>query len=173
MEEIKRLIEDRQVQAIKREITKKLMCIVRNMGQPIYGNTGFGTGLNVNSYDPDAWLLEEERLQGGDLLLASADDYSSNGYLYDALSIGHNFEIRYMDTSLRAKYDGHIVYLEEEGKLKAYVPEEKWEQLVAGLYAKAKPLDDQRRVKDKEESKAWFMKQAAKFLEELRKSWGF
>jgi len=174
MEEIKRLIEERQVMAVKKELTKKLLCVVRNLGSPIVNQTsGYGVGLSSNEYDSEAWLTEDERNLSG-MPTATDEDYSENGYIYDSLARGHNFEVRYLtyDKELRAKYNGYVVYLEEDGKLKAYLPHEVWEKLTNDLYDVAKPKDEARKAKEKEEANKGFMRQATKFLKELRDSWG-
>lgn len=171
MDEIKRLIESRQIEAVKKQLTQKLLCIVRNLGQPIYGEAGYGTGSSSNSFDSDAWLTEEERNED-ELPTASDDRYSNMGFIYDALQRGHNFEIRYLDSVLRANYNGFTVYLEEDNKIKAYIPHQIWEKLTNDLYDHAKTLDESRKLQNKEEEKAGFMKKATKFLKELRESWG-
>ena len=173
MEEIQRLVQDRENQATKRQISPKLMTVARSLGQSVFGDMGFGSGLGGSPYDPEAWMSDEEK--GEDLPTAGDGDPSDMGLIYDALNIGHNFEIRYMkhDKQVRAKYDGRIVFLEEEGKIKAYVPNPVWEELLDRIYAKAKPVEETRKIKEKQESKEGFVKQANKFLKELRESWGF
>lgn len=173
MEEIKRLIEARQIEATKKQITLKLMCIVRNLGQGIYGDVGFGAGLGGSSLDTEAWMTPEER---GEEMPTAEDggEYSDMGYLFDALNIGHNFEVRWLvhDRELLAKYNGYTVYQEEEGKLKAYVPNKVWEDLMDRLYVRAKPVEEVNKTDAKKEHDAGFFRQAAKFMKELRDSWG-
>lgn len=173
MEEIKRLVEDRQNMATKKQLSPKMMTIVVNLGSGIYGDCGFGGGINSSTLNTNEWMLPEET---GEDLVATADDvdYSDIGYIFDSLNIGHNFEICYFknERKLRAKYNGYIVYLEEEGKLKAYVPNSTWESLVDWFYVKAKPIEDKAREKTKNENQKSFMKQTANFMKELRESWG-
>jgi hypothetical protein len=173
MEEIKRLIEQRQIEAVKKQLTLKLMTVVKSLGQGIYGDFGCGREFSSTAYDPDAWLTEDERSKGG-MPTANDDDYSDMGYIFDALNMGHNFEVRWMgwEKELRAKYNGHVVYLDVEGKLRAYVPNATWEGLTDRLYELAKPIDERARQKEKEESQQSYFKQAAKFLKELREAWG-
>lgn len=172
MEEIKRLIEERQIMATKKQLSTKLTSIVTSLGDGMYGDMGFGTGFGGSSLDTEAWMLPEERDE--EIPTADDDDYSHLGYLFDALSMGHNFQVRYTthDRELRAKYNGITVFLEEEGKLKAYLPDSVWEGLVDRLYVKSKPVEEANKDKAREENQKSFMKQAAKFMKELRESWG-
>lgn len=172
MEEIKRLIEARQIEATKKQITLKLLSVVRGLGSPVYGEGGFGAGLGGSMYDPEAWMTDAER--GQEMPTAEDEDYSHIGQLYDALSIGHNFEVRYMtyDKELRASYNGFVVYKEEDNKLTAYVPHPVWEDLLDRLYKKSRPAEEARKEMERKDDEAGFMRQAAKFLSDLRKSWG-
>ncbi len=172
MEEIKRLIEERQIMATKKQLSLKMTTIVTNLGSGIYGDVSFGAGLGGSTLDTNAWMLPEEKNE--EILDAEEVDYSDLGYLFDALGMGHNFEIRLFknERELQAKYNGYVVYLEEEGKLKAYVPNSTWENLVDTLYRRAKPIEDEMKEKTKEKNQKSFLKQASKFMKDLRESWG-
>lgn len=172
MDEIKKLIEDRQMMATKKQLSSKLTIIASNLGSGIYGDTGFGAGLGGSSLDTEAWMLPEEKDE--EILDAEDQEYSDMGYLFDSLNMGHNFEIRLLthEREIRATYNGYVVYLEEEGKLKAYVPNAIWENLVDKLYLQAKPKEDDKRIATKEVNQKRFMQQAAEFMKELRDSWG-
>jgi hypothetical protein len=172
MEEIKRLVEERQIMASKKKISSKLNTVVTSMGSSVYGDSGYGAGYSSNAYETESCILPPDT--GEDIQIAHDADCSDIGYLYDALRLGHNFEILYLkyERQLRAKYNGYIVYLEEEGKLKAYVPNPVWEELLDRIYLKAKIVEEDNQKQTKIENEKGFMKHASKFMKELRESWG-
>jgi len=173
MDEIKRLIESRQVEATKKQLSKKMLCIAKYSGHKMYSEFGFGSGSMSTQYDSDDWLTEGEK--GYANLPEATDDFFEYGYVFDALNSGHNLEIRYMsgDNELRTTYNGYVVYLEIDGKLRAYVPHNNWEEVVERLYQKAKVKEELVVKEEKIESESKFMREATKFLKELRDSWGF
>ncbi len=170
MDDIKKLIENRQVQATLKQLTPKLMCIVKHLGQKIMGNEGVGEGLHVTPYDSGIPYLDNEEQQ----LPTAEDEPYAIGYIYNGLSIGHNLEIRYLtdDRDLRASYNGYTVYREIEGEIEGYVPNETWENVVDRLYKRAKEKEEQAKKDEKIEKKNTLLKDAKKFLDKLRETWG-
>lgn len=167
MDEIKRLIERRQAQAVMNKVTAKLTVIAEFLGQPIVHD---GTGPHDDPYDP-FWAPEPEIVR----TLDEADGTRSIGFHYDGLRIGRNFEIRHLteDRDIRATMDGRVVYQEVEGEVTAYSPRPDWEELVERLYEQARRAADQQAATDKKEKKARLNAQAANFIQKLRDAWGF
>jgi hypothetical protein len=168
MQEVKKLIESRQIEALKKHIPAKLMTIVKYMGQKIYNHSDFGSGIERTEL-PSFDEFEEEEIPEMD-----GSNYDSIGYVYDSLSSGRNFEIRYLqyENELVAKFNGNNVFLEVDGKIKGYVPNETWESWMDKLYEIAKPIETKTIKDEKEEKKKSLYKHAIEFIEELKQVWG-
>lgn len=171
---IKALIDARTIEAISKKLTQKMMTIAQYMGSPIIGEYSYSSVL------PDFWEYEIDDPFDSDRIREASEGASENnlGFIYDSLKHGVHFEILvriYADkiTLLRASYGGNHVYIEEEGVLKGYAPDPKWEQHMEDLYAHAIKLEKiankEIELKQNEENK--FVKKS--FLQKLKLIWGY
>ena len=150
MEEIKRLVEQRQIESLKKQLPTKMLCILKILGSNVYSDSGYGTGINTNEYD-DEFFGDEETNDGNEIKEIPDEDYSDIGWTYTYLKFGTNIEIRYLihDKELKTTYNGYTVYLEIDGQLKSYVPSPLWEESIDALYLIAKPKEDENKKEEK------------------------
>lgn len=162
MEELKKLIEARQIEAARKKLPEKLICVAKYLGQPMYGMAG---GLEYNEFD---WEIYEEIPTADDI------DYEPYGYFFYALSFGHNFEIKYNheEHNLKVKYNCISVFSEVDGQLTGYFPSPLWEDLVENYYKIAKEKEEIKTKANKLAEKEGFLKQASKFMQKVRETWG-
>lgn len=166
---IRKLIESRNNDSIKKRIPLKLSVIAETLGSQI-----------THQFMSDDIFSTMLMAQSEEIETLSEDTATRRiGYIFDSLSSGTNIEITYMvdqaeteGTMLKCRYQGYLVFHEEHGELQAYVPHESWEQIVDRLYAKA--LDKKLQMQEvlKEEMKKKMEKEGHGLLEKLRNLWG-
>ena len=180
---VKKLIQVRTIEATKKNVNSKLVCIARNYGSPIIGHYYDMPLLNedwsdFNNPDKD-WSVVED---GEDGTLPRL------GYIYDSLKLGVNLEIVVMakettdhktgkrelekPTKVKCSYRGYTVYHEEDGRLLCYAPFPEWENHVEKVYNQATGADKRRIDADKKEENRIRKKAAKEALGKLRMLWG-
>jgi hypothetical protein len=171
---IKSLIDHRMVEALKKKINQKLLTIAQFMGSPIVGEYSYSSML------PDFWEYEIDDPYDPEKIAEATENAGEQrlGYSYDSLRHGINFEIlvRTYGESIhliRATFNGMVVYLEEEGILKGYHPEPRWEQHMEDLFVHAKKLEDRFVKKAQEEETKESKARKKTFLEQLWLIWGY
>jgi hypothetical protein len=171
---IKSLIDARVVEALKKKITAKLTTIAQHMGSPILGEYSYSSML------PDFWEYEIDDPYDANRVIDASNNASEMnlGYSYDSLRYGINFDIViriYADkiNIVRASLNGNIVYLEEEGELKSYVPNPIWEQHMEDLYVHAHKLEKQVLDQEKAIKEEELKKSKKTFLQKLKLIWGY
>lgn len=177
---IELIIEERQAEAAKKDITRKLKAIVRVLGYEVRSESGgtFEGGFGYFQSELDEnwdWSLENN---DDDLMEMPISDLEANTLVvlrcYDGLSNGVNFQINYDENNetISASYDGNKVYTEVRGKLKTYVPLPVWEKHVDSLFSiaerRAKIKDEEASANQKQEKQGMIQK----VLEHLQKNWG-
>jgi len=138
---IKLIKEQREAEAIKKNLPRKLRALSDSMGYEIRSEQGeYGCGIDQNYWPEDwEWQLpdEAEENEEFDLERMPVADISSEviGYCYDGLSIGFHFELKHLlqSNEIQAYYQGKMVYHEIGGELHCYVPMKEWEDRVEKL----------------------------------------
>lgn len=201
----KRIKEQRTVEANKKNLMGfdgKLGCIVRNMGQPIVGQTRGGCYYSEGpSYDFWAIPGDEEELHGtpeeitqqiptfdteggeqpeGDVWMERHspvvfESVENLGWYFDGLSRGMHLEIKYDENEkeLLVRYKGRVVYQETAGDLESYVPMHEWEDMIDRLAKVAKQLQITKNKKEKEENKKQIKAHKESWVTKMKNKWGF
>lgn len=170
MEELKRLVEQRQIEATLRKLTPKMMCILQFLGSPIICEGHFGSGIDQH-FLHQPWLeYDEEEI----LTWEEGAEPTEMGQVFDTLSIGQNFEVKFnnFEKELVATYNGFLVYKETEGILRAYFPDDNWETLIDYFYEIAHKKEIKNKAEEKEKEKTNLLKDVSKFMKKLRETWG-
>lgn len=175
MEEIKRLKEKREIEATLKKLSSKMQVILQNIGHPMVSHS---SNNSVSYYDNEAWLTEGERTANKSHGMDTMDEEDSGyciGYIYDTLHTGTNIELKYMinERELKATFNGYTVYLEIEGVLHGYAPNDAWESAIESAYARAKLVEESKKKQEKEEKQKQAIKKANTFIQRLRETWGF
>jgi hypothetical protein len=156
--EVQRLIEQRQIRAAANKWSIKLTLIATRLGTPIMAEYDLGVVT-----DPDQ-------------LDTYGDDDSSRmiGHLYDSLHLGRNLEVRLMDggRNIRACWEGRLVYEEDEGALTTYVPQDEWEEFVNYLYQVAQKRDTTAQEREREARRSALGEKADRVIQKLKDLWG-
>lgn len=180
---VKKVIQARTIEATKKNINSKLICIARNYGSPIIGNYY------------DSFLLDEDWANFNDpnndwSNVHDAEDGTLPrlGYVYDSLNLGKNIEIVVMaretinnktnkkelekPTKVKCNYNGYTVYHEEMGRLVCYAPFNEWEEHIDKVYKNATITDQKRISGEKKEEERIRKKVTKQVLKNLRMLWG-
>lgn len=180
---IKKVIQARTIEATKKNINSKLVCIARNYGSPIIGHYY------------DAPLMDEDWSNFNDPShdWSTPDDGEDGtlprlGFIYDSLKLGKNVEIVVMarettniktgkremekPTKVKCSYNGYTVYHEEDGRLVCYAPFAEWEEHIDKVYKNATGTDKRRVDKEKSEEEKIRKKATKQALSKLRMLWG-
>lgn len=167
-EEIKSRIEKRVIEAREKSMTPKLILIAKNLGQPMISQNENVTFL------PDSWTLpdDDELPEHGDWNLETL------GYYFDGLKCGINLTVKtliYEDQphEVKATYNSYLVYLEEEGRLRAYAPFKVWEDAIEMFYEAAIVAEQKKIKREKEEKKKQDKVRTRGILSRLRDLWNF
>ncbi len=180
---VKKLVQARTIEATKKQIHAKLVCIARNYGSPIIGHYYDSPLMDEdwsNFNDPTRdWSVMEEEDEGTVPRL---------GFVYDSLKVGTNLEIVVMvkertdrktgkkelekPTKIKCSYNGYTVYHEEDGKLICYAPFPEWEKHIDKMYNQATGVDKRRVEADKKEENKLRKKATQQALSKLRMLWG-
>jgi hypothetical protein len=197
-----RIREQRTIEAVKKNfmgLNGKLGCIVRNMGQPVYGSSSDGYSFSesdgvVPSHELNFGLPPEE-LQASIPYLEvphdeptgfgwrgeRADDYHVNevgshemGWHFDGLSSGMHLEIKYLieRRELAVSWQGYCVYKEVAGELSAYFPKDDWEANIEKLFPIAKSRDRKKQTDELVERKTANEQAKVGLLQRMRNKWG-
>lgn len=178
---IKKVIQERTIEATKKNINTKLICIARNYGHPIIGHyyDSFLSNEDWDDFnDPTKDWSEED----------DSGTLPKLGYIYDSLRIGKNIEIVVMareeidpltgekglekPTKVKCSYNGYTVYEEQEGRLVCYAPFNQWETIIDNIYKQAVGADKLRKDNEKEKDNIIRKKATKSVLSTLRKLWG-
>lgn len=180
---ISKLIQARTIEATKKNINAKLICIARNYGSPIIGHYYDASLLDEDwsdFNDPTRdWSVIEETEDG---------NLPRLGFIYDSLKLGTNIEIVVMaketkniktgkkelekPSKVKCSYNGYTVYHEEDGKLVCYAPFPEWENHIEKIYNQATGADKRRIDIDKKEENKIHKKATQQALSKLRMLWG-
>ena len=174
-EKIKALIEQRVIEATKKQMTQKLLLIAKYLGRPIIAQSVLGTKLE------DPWRLEEDIIYDPtNLPIQDPDEWSTTerGFHFDGLSCGINLCVTALMydrkvEELKATFNGYMVFAEAEGALKAYAPFPAWENAVNMFYEAAVQKEKKRLLQEKEQRQEENRKKAAGFWQKFRMLWGY
>lgn len=179
---VKKVIQSRTIEATKKNVNTKLVCIARNYGSPIIGHY-YDAPLsnedwsNFNNPDKDWYAVSD----------AEEETLPRLGYIYDSLKLGKNVEIVVMAKETRSKtgrselekptkvkccYNGYTVYHEEDGRLMCYAPFPEWEEHIDKIYRNASGTDTLRIDQEKAEENRIRKKMTKQALGQLRMLWG-
>ncbi len=163
---IKSLIENRTHEAIRKELSKKLLTIVRAFGKPIIEQIVPYTSL------PNFWETEAPEIPE-----ISDDSIQLRGYYFDGLSRGINLCIKVtmydnFISELSCDYNGYRVFTETEGEIRSYAPFTSGEEAVDRLHSYAVPVDEEKTRVKKQEKKEADKKKALTIMQKLRLLWG-
>ena len=182
------LKEQRLGQAMDRNymgLDGKFGIILKALGKPVISQ---GTA----NYEVTEWkdmyeLQDEDRLPEEDL----DAPITEIGKIFDGLKFGYNIEITYMkegtipikkdeyyvtnepaEKVLKVFWKGYLVYLEAEGELYTFTPNDEWEDLIVKIYDSAVKVYKDKKKDAIIEAKLEDMQDKLSFLERLRRQWG-
>lgn len=155
---VKELIRRRQMEAVKNQISTKLITVAQNFGKTVV-SSGFRQtnpkywdqedGFYVESFDQIQTVDEDDEWV----------EYET-GWHFNGLRFGVNLEILVLlseesemsrrPVEVKATYRGYVVFTEIEGKVKAYAPFKEWEDRLNDLYDAASKADKRRKDREKE-----------------------
>jgi hypothetical protein len=166
------LIERRKLEAARKEVSKKLISIVKHLGKPMIEQ-----GANCR-YLPDMWMLEEQQ---DDYIILEPDEYMNEwnkGYYFDGLKYGINLCIKtliYEDRvrEVKATFNGYLVFSEEGGDVVGYAPFSEWENAMNMFYEASSIKEEKESVIIKQNLKEENKKQAKSIMTMLRHFWGY
>ena len=176
-ENIEKIVEDRQAEAIKKDLTRKLKTIVTILGFEIrsgggvMSEGGFGYSASEPIADDWEWKLEdEEHMPTADL---DAGTYS-HGMYFDGLSSGFNLQIMYKegDELIKVTCEGMLVYREAKGQLDTYLPSPQWEDKVESLFSLARKRSKMQEKEKKDAKNEKNKSRIKQVLDYLRRHWG-
>jgi hypothetical protein len=180
-ENIERLIEERQAEAIKKKLSEKLRLVATMLGfairDKVLGSRSVDTPTAMMGYSSheliDAWgedPTEEEEIPTD----ADIGESAVLGYYFDGLSSGINLQIYLEDAAgfMKASHQGKDVYQESQGKLEMYIPSAEWENWVESLYRSAEKRAKVQDQKDREIEKLRKKKLMDRALDFVKKHWG-
>lgn len=166
---IKKLVEKRTLQAAQKQISQKLRCIARSLGNEIIGDSF------IQTFIPDAYEITSEDIASYDEY--NLPDMNVRGYVYDTLKHGVNIEIIMMlsgdkVSEIKCSYNGNIAFHEEEGQLQAYAPDDGWETVIESQWhrAKKKELEQEKYAQINKRREDVVKKE--NLLQKLRRIWG-
>ena len=179
----RRIKEQRLIDATQKGLTGldgKIGTILKGMGEPIIVHEGgrheelFGIIMPTFTSTPmeDPYALDGE--DQNELPEFDETEPVQIGWIFDGLSRGVHMEIKYMmDTKeLTLTYKGYLVYAEEAGELKCYVPHKEWEEKIEQLLVSARPMAVAKHKDIAHEEKEKDKRDKLSFLEKLKSLWG-
>ncbi|RDJ35613.1 MAG: hypothetical protein DWQ19_12410 [Crenarchaeota archaeon] len=124
-------------------------------------------GIPIDDPDSPEWTNKEN-------VLRQQVSTANIGWHFDGLNRGMHLEIKYLDSTseLSVYYKGYLVYKEEKGSLKTFVPDSEWEGWIQSLYQQAKKKENKHRKEEKEERIKIAQKNKESWLQRIRKNWG-
>lgn len=177
------LIEQRVIEASKKQVPQKLLSVAKWLGRPIIAQTLFGDRLDDTwkydddmIYDPNSIptmkFSEDRTYEGGEW--GSLD----RGYNFDGLKCGINLCITALlyDNKLdelKATYNGYLVFAEIEGALKAYAPFPAWENALDMFYEAAVQREREQTIKEKAKRQEVNRQKMKNFWQKFRMLWGY
>jgi len=172
--DLAKIIELRQVEAVKKNISKKALTIVSALGFSIMDQYGGGSheGFSINQGSPLSYEPYEQDVYDYGQLPTQDTTPSEVGRYFDGLSSGANLQISQKYDILQINFEGRIVYREQAGQLERYAPSQQWEEKLDSIYVLA-----QKRVKLKESAASVDEDKSdsrlQKILDYMRDFWGF
>jgi len=165
------VIEQRQAEAMKKDLTKNLKKIARYLGHELTGNTGSEEGISGSFFENTEYYENDNE---DELPIFEGSFDKTIGYHIDLLSSGIDLQIMYFikEDSIRVQYLGNKVYEDSANNLIRYLPDDAWERYIKLLLKK---VPEQVKIQEREElakqSKTSKF-QVSKVLEYLSKNWG-
>lgn len=174
-EKIRALIEQRVIEATKKQMTQKLLLIAKFLGRPIIAQSILGNKLD------DPWRLEEDIIYDPtNLPLQDPDEWSTTerGFHFDGLSCGINLCITalFYDRKveeLKVTYNGYMVFAESEGVLRAYAPFPAWENAVTMFHEAAVQKEKKKLIEEKQHKQEDNRRKRESFWQKFRMLWGY
>jgi hypothetical protein len=181
---VKKLVQVRTIEATKKNINAKLVCIARNYGSPIIGHY-----YDAPLFQDEDWMDFNDPTKDWSVMDDMEDGTLPRlGFIYDSLKVGTNLEIvvmvretknpktgkRELDkpSKVKCSFNGYTVYHEEEGKLICYAPFPEWENHIEKVYRQATGSDKKRVDVEKKEEVKFRKKATQQALSRLRMLWG-
>lgn len=174
-EKINSLIEQRIMEATKKQITQKLLCVSKYLGRKITAQSMFADPLR------DHWQTDEDLIYDPNHISTNdPDDWTitDRGFYFDGLKCGINLCVTvllYDDkvSELKATYNGYLVYAEIEGEVKAYAPFPAWENALDMFHEAAVQVEKKRMMEHKEIRQEDNRQKMQSFWQKFRMLWGF
>jgi len=148
--------EQRQIEASKKDLSKKALLIARFMGEPIRGTMGY------TEYPEDE-------------ISEMADESVFHfGWQFDALSYGCNIQVTYYKYNHRITvcYNSDLVYEESSGELTKYLPSEEWELKLDHWSKKARKLKKDSDIVEEQRKEITTSKLLQNMKALLKMTWG-
>lgn len=185
----KRIREQRKLEADNKKYLgkkSKFVMIATIFGDKIISDVGDGEGFEYRDL-PDFYGdpspsngIEWDTGKVHDMpegARPSSDDMDwghFSGLIYDGLKIGLNLQIIYMIAAeeVTVRYNGDVVYSERLGNLRAFAPDEEWEDHINRLATKAMEIYRKNGPQFNAQKIAEIKQEKALELSWLRKKWG-
>lgn len=175
-EKVELLIEERKSQALEKQLSIKLTKIAKFLGKPIMSQRSLNTSWHEDFvYDPDNINNIKE--------VQDDEDTYQIGYYFDGLAYGINLSISmYVSDNdygnriieeINVKYNGYLVYSEQEGTLVAYAPFAKWEDSVNMFYDGALQIEKKKLAAYKEAKRIKDQEKVNSFWSKFKSLWGY
>jgi len=179
-ENVKKIVEDRQAAAVKKDLTRKFKAVANVLGFDIrHGGGGSdrmegGLGHSASPALEFGWEWELEDDEEESLPISEDVPTYVIGKYFDGLSSGINLQILYREDEETTKvtYNGILIYHEFEGNLHTYLPSDLWESKLEMLFRLAKKqakIQDEKVQEDRAEDTKGRVR---RILDYLRTNWG-
>lgn len=166
------LVEQRIIEATKKNIANKLWLVAKNLGKPIISQGIFSNPITT----PEDIIYDSGEIA----TVSEEDDWNiyNRGYYFDGLRYGVNFCITadaYEDkmTNIKATFNGYLVFAEVEGEIRAYAPFPAWESPLTMFYVGALKYDTKLQRKESYRQYKERKSRFATFWENFRQLWNF
>ena len=162
----------RQVEAVKKGLSKKAAAVARFLGSEIRA-PGFGledVGFTQDTYSLDVYDMPEEEA----ILEVSEDSFGIIGWSFDALSHGCNIQVNLMIEEHRVTvfHNGNIVFDEVAGDLERYLPDQEWESRVEHWAKQTEKMKKQVKLAEQQDMEFRSEKLLQGIRELLKMTWG-
>jgi hypothetical protein len=178
-DKIQSLVEKRVIEATKKQLTQKLVCISKYLGRSIIAQTLFNKDFDDREED---FIYDREipmmRFSEDRTYAVSEWEDKETGFHFDGLRCGINLCVTALIydnklEELKATYNGYLVFAEVEGELKAYAPFPAWEDAVEMFYEAAIQKERKTLLEENAKKKQQNQEKMKGFWQKFRMLWGY
>lgn len=177
-EKIRYLIEQRKIEATKKQIVQKMILISRVLGNQIVSTTTSSARMpQLWQLDSNNKMLDDE----GDIVKLEEDDTWIDyemGFCFDGLKCGINLCVLCLAydskvVQIKVTYNGYLVFLESEGEISAYAPFPAWEEAMEMFYEAAVVKEKTKLMEEKALREQERKTKLSEFFRAFKALWGY